>query len=95
MAMAVTLIRTDAESPLEEWQRTNGQADAVGYEPRRREAGLPEGSRTVRGAEHLHAAEGRPTVRARTLELTDLPLDDPLTEGIHDLVGGRAPARDR
>ena len=92
MAMAVTLIRTDATSRLEEWQRTYGQADAAGYELDV-DAALPEGSRTVPVHTtwmRLRAADG---ARADS-ELTDLPLDDPLTAGIHDLVSGRAPARD-
>ena len=31
MAMAVTLIRTDADSPRQLWERQYGQADAAGY----------------------------------------------------------------
>ena len=47
MAMAVTLIRTDAETPAEEWQRYRGQADAVGYSLDVGRVALPEGARTV------------------------------------------------
>ena len=88
MAMAVTLIRTDAATPLEEWQRSYGQADAVGYERRRRALDAPRGladrSACAPPTMRLKAADGP----AADAELTDLPLDDPLTAGIHDLVVG-------
>ena len=81
-------------SPLEEWQRTYGQADAAGYEldvEADAARGLADRSPCARTWMRLKAADG---ARADA-ELTDLPLDDPLTAGIHDLVSGRAPSSRR
>lgn len=98
MTMAVVLVRTEPVTALEQWEAANGQADAVRY-LERRELGdldrldLPAGARTlvVRDAwELVRLGDGRWS----EVQLTDAPLDDPVTDGIHELVAGRAPGAD-
>ncbi|MGH9274406.1 MAG: FtsX-like permease family protein, partial [Acidimicrobiales bacterium] len=112
MTLAVVLIRTnESRTPLEEWERQNGQADArlfggvgafgepipvgkPGFErvelSDRPAVDLPEGTRVILVAERY--------MRVRTVggdrafvDMSDLPLGDPLTAGVHDLIEGRAP----
>ncbi len=109
MAIALTAIRTSAVTPAEQWQRQFGQADAMAggiygalpieLEVVLREApplvqqALPEGARSLRVQStgvRLLSSEGR---RSHA-EVSDLPLLDPMTEGIHELVDGRAATRD-
>ncbi|MEO6317312.1 MAG: FtsX-like permease family protein [Acidimicrobiales bacterium] len=92
MAMAVTLIRTDAVTPAEEWERTHGQADAVGYGGDVALVSLPPGSRTIAIRSAYARAKAADGTRAG-VEMSDLPLNDPLVAGIHDLVAGRAATR--
>ncbi len=93
MAIAVTLIRTDNLSLQEEWSRQHGQAEAVGYAQDVSAAGLlPAGARPVEVRStfvRLKDDEGR---RA-SAELSDLPLHDAITAGIHDVVSGRAASK--
>lgn len=102
MAIAVVLIRTDrSTTPLEEWRRSVGAADAVTFSqvpvppgatpvPEQPAVALPAGSRTVTVSGmflRVRTADGRRS----DLDLRDLPLLDPITAGIHDLIDGRAP----
>ena len=91
MAMAVTLIRTDHETPRELWERQFGQADAAGYTELGLES-LPEGSRRLvveTGYWRVKDTDGRRAGAA----VSDLALNDPLTAGIYELVAGRPPTR--
>lgn len=98
MAIAVTVIRTDHRTPLEKWEESFGKAEGVVY-PTYGDDGvalptpvLPAGSRGLvvtssfqrfRTADHQHRAD---------VQLTDRPLDDPMTTGMLDVRSGRAPA---
>lgn len=92
MAISVTLIRSGAVSADEEWQRNFGQADAAfedfgeGLAP-----AVPEGSRTLAVAKAFARVKAANGHRA-DVDITDLPLDDPMTAGVYDLVAGRPAA---
>jgi putative ABC transport system permease protein len=116
MTMAVVLIRTnESRTPLEEWERQNGQADArlfggfgdlgdrlpvvkpeVGPAdpPEQPTVELPVGTRVIPVEERYTRVRTAGGDRA-FVELSDLPLLDPLTAGIHELVEGRAPTARR
>jgi putative ABC transport system permease protein len=88
MTVAAVMVRSNRLTPIQEWRFNGGRADAV----LQGDAGslLPAGSRAVAFRSDyplVRTAEGR-RVRA---EVTDLPLDDPLADGIFGLVAGRVP----
>lgn len=104
MVIAVVLIRTDrGTTPVEVWQRSFGTADATQFlsgvdpvlpddvataDPGSPTVDLPPGSRTVT----VEGSYRRVTTgdgRRASLDVRDLPLLDPITVGIHDLVDGR------
>jgi putative ABC transport system permease protein len=102
MAMAVIVIRTDATSWDEQWVSQNGQADAstsVGTPRQPLPVDLPDGSREVlvsASAIEVSArdVEGAPADahRDRTfLEVSDLPMLDPIAAGMLTLIDGRLP----
>lgn len=90
MTIAITLVRSEAETPAEDWEQQWGQADAVAQEePQALQ--LPEGSRVVtfQGTYgRLKEVSGRRTDG----QITNLPLGDPITEGIYEVVDGRPAA---
>lgn len=92
MVVSTILIHTGSHTPDEEWQRTYGQADAVGQPGMATpDLPLPDGARVVRViATYVRArsVDGRRS----DLDLSDLPLLDPLSAGIHEIADGRAPA---
>lgn len=92
MAMAVTLIRTDNQTPREEWERSYGQAEAAGHLGDVDPLTLPAGSRQVEVRSTYTRVKGAEGVRVGA-ELSDLPLTDPIAGGIYDLVTGRAATR--
>ena len=92
MVLATVVIHTGSHTPAEEWAVDNGQADGVrsDFDAGGPPFDLPDGSRAVEvSGSYFRArtAEGRRS----DIELSDLPLLDPLAAGIHDLVDGRAP----
>ena len=89
MVLAVTLIRTDAETPLEEWTRSYGQAEAAGFVADLDPAVLPADARLVEVRSTYARVKSTDGIRTDA-ELTDLPLADPVAAGIHHLVAGRA-----
>jgi len=96
MAMAVTLVRSDVVTPAQEWEHYHGQADAVGMsgemggaDPASASVSLPDGSRTL-ASRSAHARVKTSTGDRASVEVVDQSLVDPLTEGIYDLVDGRA-----
>ena len=89
MAMAVTLVRTGAVTPAQEWARNFGQADAVVLGDST--AALPPGSRSVtveRTSFRVLSAQGRRSF----VDVSDAPVLDPMAAGIYDLVAGRPAA---
>lgn len=87
MAIAATVIRTDHTTPAQEWEQQHGQADAWSQG---RADGLPEGTRTIevlRGYARVKTIDGGRS----DASFSDLPLQDPMTSGIYELVGGRPP----
>lgn len=87
MALAATVIRTDHTTPAQEWEQRFGRADARSDGT---PTGLPEGTRTLEvreGYARVKTVDGR---RSDTF-FSDLPLQDPMTSGIFQLVGGRPP----
>jgi putative ABC transport system permease protein len=90
MAMAITLIRTDAHSPREEWERTYGQADAAGFRSDVDPVPLPAGSRQVDIASTWIRVKGADGGERAGVEMSDQPLLDPISTGVYDLVAGRA-----
>lgn len=93
MVVSTALIHTGSHTADEDWQRSYGQADAIGrpdVAAPALEVALPEGSRVVTAVSsyfRARTADGRRS----DIELSDLPLLDPLTVGIHELTVGRAP----
>ncbi|MGH9224471.1 MAG: FtsX-like permease family protein [Acidimicrobiales bacterium] len=92
MSIVVVLFRTDSLTPLEEWQRTNGAADALlgvrngaSVEP----ADLPPGSRVVTFQIDFRLIRTNDGQRELG-EITNLPVADPLATGIV-AIAGRAP----
>jgi putative ABC transport system permease protein len=88
MAIAVTLIRTDHETPLQEWTRSNGQAEAAGFVGDLDASLLPAGARQV-AVNSTYARVKDSDGHRADAELSDLPLQDPIATGIYDLVAGR------
>jgi putative ABC transport system permease protein len=91
MVVAAVLARTEPLSPAEAWQRQFGAADFAHRVPGPASADRRPGARmvTVRsGGGVLHTTAGR---RVEAI-ITDLPVADPLTEGMVRMVGGRAPS---
>jgi putative ABC transport system permease protein len=92
MAMAVTLIRTDADKPASSWEQENGRADAVVYGRGHDVApSLPDGSRQLT-VQAVYGDIKSATRRSGGVKLADMPLNDPIVAGIHVLVEGRAPS---
>jgi putative ABC transport system permease protein len=105
MAVAAVWVRTDRVTPLESWRHEFGNADmysspasspstAPGEEPRPLLSTLlPDGARVVsqRTAYQrlLRTTDGRRT----PVEITDLPMTDPMAAPIMQVVRGRAPQR--
>ncbi len=90
MALAITLVRTGTVTPQEEWSRRFGQADAVAFGTQPAHASsAPAGSRSVTVSSTEFRALTTDGHRG-SVQLSDLPLLDPLAAGVHDLVDGRA-----
>lgn len=92
MVLATVIIHTGGHTPAEEWAEDNGQADAVLFDAPTSESaqGLPEGSRVVEVSSTYFRSRTADGLRS-DMEVFDLPLNDPLTAGIQELVDGRAP----
>jgi len=88
MAMAITLVRTDSITPLESWERTYGQAEAAGFHGDVEAGDLPDAWRQVEVQSTWARVKDAAGHRAG-VELSDLPLTDPITSGIYDLTTGR------
>src|SRR5688572_4275277 len=88
MALAVTLIRSEADTPEEDWKQEYGLADATTFD-RADPRVLPEGARAV-SFQWTYLPMKTEAGRRADGEVTTLPLGDPLTEGIYELVAGRA-----
>ncbi len=99
--MAMTIgdiaVRTNHQTWAERFRADQGAADLVvrtyTTEPSDLAITYPPGSRSVRY--HTNYVPIRPAdpTRERTyVQLTDLPLADPLAQGIYDLIDGRAAA---
>jgi hypothetical protein len=93
MVFSMILLRTEDPTQDEAWQREHGDADAVVTGAGEHDARVPAGARSVlvqdaslrvRAAGDVHA-----DVAAR-----GFPADDPLMDGLADLVAGRFPTRD-
>jgi putative ABC transport system permease protein len=93
MVLATVTIHTGRHTPAEKWEQRNGQAEAVGYDAPSdvSERALPDGARSVT-VESTYFRSRTPDGLRSDIELSDLPLLDPLTAGIHELSAGRAPS---
>lgn len=89
MAMSVTLVRTDSETPLESWERAYGQAEAAGFHGDVDGGKLPETWRQVEVRSTWMRVKDAAGHRAG-VELSDLALTDPIAAGIYKLTTGRA-----
>jgi putative ABC transport system permease protein len=94
MTIAAVVVRTEKRTPMERWTQDYGRADAVIYPgdvaPAGDVAALLARSRQV---EYLRL-DGlvRTTDRRRAfVSLTNLPMRDPITDGIMQVTSGRAP----
>jgi putative ABC transport system permease protein len=90
MVLAIVLLRTEDPTQDEAWQRDYGDADAVVDAPGEVDPRVPDGARAVL----VHQASLR--VRAAgdvhaDVEARAFPADDPLMDGLADLVAGRFP----
>lgn len=102
MTSAAVLIRSDHQTPDQEWQRYYGQADATYSAPppaadpadaeQYEQPELPDGSRTVAVTTRYTALRTTDRLHRRSgVRTTDTPLGDPLTAGTLDLLEGRGP----
>jgi putative ABC transport system permease protein len=96
MVLALVLLRTDGLSADERWQRTNGNADALVYDatvvdPDVLTSWLPAGSRTVERTGTWTWVRTGAGDRSQ-LSVRGFPADDPLVDGLIDLMAGRLPA---
>ena len=97
MIVADVMVRTNHESPLEYWRSQYGNADAVvtpGLTPAgiERVAKLLATSRVVPGLGYVESRLVRTVDSHRSdVEITTLPMRDPLTRGIVQVMWGRAP----
>ena len=90
MLLASVTIHTGNHSSLEGWVRSNGQAEAVSYSLDTDAPELPTGSRLVEVTSTYLRARTADGLRSE-IQLSDLPLQDPIAVGIHELVEGRTP----
>lgn len=92
MVLATVIIHTGGHTPAEEWAEDNGLADAVLYDTASadRLQELPDGSRAVEVWGTYFRSRTTDGLRS-DMEVSDLPLDDPITEDTHELLEGRAP----
>jgi putative ABC transport system permease protein len=92
--LAALLVRTEPRTPLEHWRSFGGQADAVRFldvdEADDPTAGLPAGTRAV-VVRHSYVPVRTAGGDATEVDVSDVPLADPLARGIVDVVDGRAP----
>lgn len=104
MTLSIVIVGTDeGVSRAQSWELEHGQADAVLAHPpswmeevEQQELSLPRGARAVEDSTGSAAVRITTTEDRRVqLEVRDLPLDDPITEGIVELRSGRAPRRTR
>jgi putative ABC transport system permease protein len=95
MVLSLVLLRTDQLSPDDEWQRDHGDADAVLFPsgPDGTELDttwLPPGSRTL--VTEMMWTRARTAAGDRSeLAVHGFAADDPMVDGLIDLVAGRLP----
>ncbi|HEX4979081.1 MAG TPA: FtsX-like permease family protein [Acidimicrobiales bacterium] len=104
MTVAAVWVRTDHQSPLEQWRASAGHADlyatpgALGGAPRQVGAPtldelLPSGSRSVAYRSEFNRLLRTTAGDRSSVEVSELPMADPLTAPIIQVTSGRPPTR--
>lgn len=104
MAVAAVWVRTDHRTPLEQWQANEGHADLYATPGALRGEAppvggttldelLPPGSHTVVYRSEFDRVLRTAAGERSSVEVTDLPMADPMASPIIQVTSGRAPQR--
>lgn len=104
MVVAAVWIRTDHQTPLEQWQAIEGHADlyatpgavrggSVAVDGPTLDELLPPGSRPISYRSEFGRVLRTTQGERSSVEVTDLPMADPLAAPIIQVTSGRAPER--
>jgi len=102
MVVAAVWVRTDHQTPVEQWQASEGHADLYATPGARRGEArpvggptlddlLPPGSRATSYRSEFSRVLRTAAGERSSVEVTDLPMTDPIASPIMQLTSGRAP----